>query len=109
MNPDTWTLVVAGVLVPLVGVFVLWLKHKFHLSDEAADAVSAGGPGVRPKDTDQAITTLAIQVGALSNEVTEMKVAFPQFVAWGKRGWLHAAPELREPMPPLPTGFNTHT
>lgn len=104
MSPEVQIALISAVLVPVVTVFVVWLKRKLKLSDEAADAVSAGSP-MRPVDTNQAITALGVQVGAISAELTELKVAFPQFVGWGKRGWEHVEPEKREPMPPLPSGF----
>lgn len=104
MSPETWTVLVTAVITPIIAVFALWLKRSLRLSDEAADAVSSTN-SLRPNDVNQAITVLGIQVGNLGAELNELKVAFPQFVGWGKRGWERIDPADREPMPPLPAGF----
>lgn len=93
-----------GVLALVVPVFVLWLKRTLRLSPEAANAVSAGSP-LRPKDTDQAFIALAHKVNEQGVHLEGLKVYLPQVVGWGHRGWQHAEPEVREPLPAPPDGL----
>lgn len=99
--------------LPVVGVFVLWLRSRLGLSEDTAAAVataSSSGPiKEKPQNVDQAITILARRLDEQSTQITLMAIYIPQLSAWGERGWAPTPPEEREPRPPMPLGLNLPT
>lgn len=95
-----------GLLVAPGSVFstilILWVRKKLRIGEAAANAVAPNG-GPKPADYDQALILLAARV----EELTELKVAFPMWVGFGRRGWARAVRhgETAEPEPPMPRGI----
>jgi hypothetical protein len=104
MSPEAQVTLVTGVLVPVVAVFIVGLKRKLKLSDEAADAVSAGSP-LRPKDSDQAFIALAHKVNEQGNQLSDLRIYLPRVIDWGHDGWTYAPEDQRKPIPTPPPGL----
>lgn len=103
MSPEVQA-IIATPIAALITLFVVWLKHKLKLSDEAADAVGAGG--LRPRDSDQAFIALAHKVNEQGDRLSKIEAWAPRVVDWGVEGWSHAEPAQRKPMPTPPEGLN---
>ena len=104
-DPSFWGLL-AVILGPggiATAVLVAWVQRKTRPSDEAAEKVAGGGP--KPLDMDQALIVLSDRLEGVTHELNALRIYLPQVIGWGHRGWAHAHPEQREPLPKPPDGL----
>jgi len=106
-------------VVPIVGVFVLWLRKRlrlFDLSDEAATAVKITTKREeKPNSRDQALIFIAEKLAEQDDQIRDLQTrdnAWAMFTweleHWGLRGWARS-PKPHEPMPARPARLRPDT